>query len=65
VNCGLNSVVHQRQEIKEGCMIGMGGVVTKKLTTEPYKTYVGNPAKLLGDNTKHPGYTQFMKEWPE
>src|SRR5690348_5745210 len=48
-NVGLNAVIHQKQEIAEGCMIGMGSVVTKKLVTEPYKTYAGNPAKLIGN----------------
>jgi acetyltransferase-like isoleucine patch superfamily enzyme len=31
-------------------MIGMGAVITKKLITTPYKKYVGNPAKCIGDN---------------
>jgi UDP-N-acetylglucosamine acyltransferase len=63
-NLGLNAVIHQKQKIKEGCMIGMGSVVTKKLQTEPYKTYAGNPAKLIGENTKHPNYTIFQSEYP-
>jgi UDP-N-acetylglucosamine acyltransferase len=65
VNIGLNAVIHQRQRIREGCMIGMGAVVTKGLITEPYKTYAGNPAKLIGENTKHPDYPEYtinMKE---
>lgn len=61
-NIGLNAVVHQKQLIEDGCMIGMGAVVTKKLVTEPFKTYAGNPAKLIGENTKHPNYTIFQKE---
>lgn len=64
-NLGLNAVIHQRQQIKEGCMIGMGAVVTSKLITEPYHTYAGNPAKLIGENTKHPKYPEYtinMKE---
>lgn len=66
VNIGLNAVIHQRQIIKEGCMIGMGAVVTKKLKTEPYKTYAGNPAKEIGVNDKHPNYAEYtinMKEF--
>ena len=51
-NIGLNATIHQRQVIAEGCMIGMGAVITKKLITTPWKKYVGNPAKLLGDNIK-------------
>jgi acetyltransferase-like isoleucine patch superfamily enzyme len=31
-------------------MIGMGAVVTKKLITEAFKKYAGNPAKEIGDN---------------
>jgi UDP-N-acetylglucosamine acyltransferase len=50
VNIGLNAVIHQRQFIAKGCMIGMGAVVTKKLVTEPYTKYAGNPAKYLGHN---------------
>lgn len=64
-NIGLNAVIHQRQFIEEGCMIGMGAVVTKGLITEAYKTYAGNPAKLIGENTKHPNYPEYtinMKE---
>lgn len=62
VNIGLNAVVHQKQVILQGVMIGMGAVVTKKLITEPYKTYAGNPAKLIGDNSNHPNYTIYMKD---
>lgn len=61
-NLGLNAVIHQQQNIQRGCMLGMGAVVTKSLKTEPYKIYVGNPAKLLGDNSKHPNYTEQYKE---
>jgi len=50
VNIGLNAVIHQRQFIAKGCMIGMASVVTKKLVTEPYTKYAGNPAKYLGHN---------------
>lgn len=62
VNIGLNAVIHQKQEIAKGCMIGMGAVVTKKLITEPFKTYAGNPAKLIGENMNHPLYTINMKD---
>lgn len=61
-NIGLNAVVHQKQVIAGGVMIGMGAVVTKKLVTEPYKTYAGNPAKLIGDNSNHPNYTIYLKD---
>ena len=49
-NIGLNAVIHQRQEIAPSCMIGMGAVVTKKLITEPFQKYAGNPAKWIGEN---------------
>jgi UDP-N-acetylglucosamine acyltransferase len=49
-NLGLNAVIHQKQDIAIGCMIGMGAVVTKKLITEAFKKYAGNPAKEIGDN---------------
>lgn len=49
-NLGLNAVIHQKQDIAKGCMIGMGAVVTKKLITEPYQKYAGNPAKSIGEN---------------
>jgi UDP-N-acetylglucosamine acyltransferase len=65
-NLGLNCVIHQKQTIQEGCMIGMGAVVTKKLKTEPYKTYAGNPARYISENDKHPNYSEYtinMKEF--
>jgi UDP-N-acetylglucosamine acyltransferase len=51
-NIGLNAVIHQKQIIAEGCMIGMSAVITKKLITTPNMKYVGNPARLLGDNIR-------------
>jgi len=62
VNIGLNAVIHQRQIIGNNCMIGMGAVVTKKLTTERARKYAGNPAKDIGPNDCHPEYTINMKE---
>jgi UDP-N-acetylglucosamine acyltransferase len=56
VNIGLNAVIHQKQYIAEGCMIGMAAVVTSRLISSPFKTYVGNPAREIGDNIKHPNY---------
>jgi UDP-N-acetylglucosamine acyltransferase len=61
-NIGLNAVIHQKQNIAKGCMIGMGAVVTKKLITEPYKKYAGNPAKYIGENDVHPFYNIFQSE---
>ena len=51
-NIGLNAVIHQRQNIANRCMIGMGAVVTKGLVTLPLCKYAGNPAKFLGPNNK-------------
>lgn len=51
-NIGLNAVIHQRQNIKQGVMIGMGSVVTAKLKVENFQTYAGNPAKHIGANKK-------------
>jgi UDP-N-acetylglucosamine acyltransferase len=59
VNIGLGAIIHQKKEIPEGCMIGMGAIVTKGLELKPYHTYVGNPAKLLGLNDKHPKYPEY------
>jgi UDP-N-acetylglucosamine acyltransferase len=56
-NIGLNAVIHQRQSIGEGCMIGMGAVVTKGLQCEAWGMFAGNPAKKIGNNERHPRYT--------
>lgn len=63
-NIGLNAVVHQKMEIAEGVMIGMGAVVPKKLITEPYKIYAGNPAKFIRDNQAHPNYIIYQQQFP-
>lgn len=49
-NIGLNAVIHQKLKVPEGCMLGMGAVITKKLIMQPYSKYVGNPAKYLSPN---------------
>lgn len=51
-NIGLNASVHQKLSIPEGCMIGMGAVVTKKTELQPNSKYVGNPARYLSPNIK-------------
>jgi len=58
-NIGLGAIIHQKQRVATGVMIGMGAIVTKKLVTEPYKVYVGNPARELGANKKHPNYETY------
>jgi UDP-N-acetylglucosamine acyltransferase len=51
-NIGLNATVHQRVIIPEGCMIGMGTVVTKKTELKPFRKYAGVPAKDIGENKR-------------
>lgn len=50
-NFGLNSSCHQFSIIGAYSMIGMGCVIWKNNKIEPGKTYVGNPAKIIGDNS--------------
>ena len=50
-NCGTGCLIHQHQVIGAWSMIGMGAVVPKKIKVEPGKVWVGNPAKILRDNT--------------
>jgi UDP-N-acetylglucosamine acyltransferase len=50
-NCGSGCLIHQHQVIGSWSMIGMGCVVPKKTLVEPGKVWVGNPAKILRDNT--------------
>lgn len=47
-NLGLGAVVRQRLGVGPGVMLGMNAVATKHL--EPWCTYAGVPAKLLGQN---------------
>ena len=44
-NLGLGSIVKQKLAIGAGVMLGMGSVATKHL--EPWKVYVGSPAKYM------------------
>src|SRR5210317_1683332 len=50
-NCGAGCIIHQHQVIGAWSMIGMGCVVPKKTLVEPGKVWVGNPARILRDNT--------------
>lgn len=50
-NMGLGSICHQFSVIGGGAMVGMGCIVTKQTPILPFMTYVGNPAKLLKENT--------------
>lgn len=49
-NIGLGVMVHQYCRIGHYAMLGMGCIVTKKSTIEPFKIYIGNPATFLKDN---------------
>ena len=46
---GINASVHQRVKIPEGCMIGMGTIITKGAKMIPYRIYV-DKGRDLGDN---------------
>jgi len=52
VNMGLGSVVHQRLEIPEYCMIGMNATITKKTVMSPYRKLAGTPARDMGSNKR-------------
>jgi UDP-3-O-[3-hydroxymyristoyl] glucosamine N-acyltransferase len=47
-NCflGMNSMTKEHVTICDNVTIGMGAVVTKDIT-EPFTTWIGNPAKKL------------------
>jgi UDP-N-acetylglucosamine acyltransferase len=49
-NLGMGAIVKQRLTIGEGCMLGMGSVVTKDIP--PFETWYGNPAKGNGYNLR-------------
>lgn len=51
-NIAVSAVIHQKVTVPEGCMIGMGAIVTKKTEMQPYSKYVGNPARYLSPNVK-------------
>jgi UDP-N-acetylglucosamine acyltransferase len=44
---GLGSICHQRKQVPECVVVGMGTVITKKTKLEAGCTYVGSPAKKL------------------
>ena len=52
-NLGLNSVIHQKVEVPEGCMIGASAFVGKKSVLKPFYKYAGVPVKELGPNVKN------------
>ena len=49
-NCGSGCQVHQHQVIGSYSMLGMGCIVTKKISVEPGQVWVGNPAKRIKTN---------------
>lgn len=50
-NLGLGAIVHQKMIIGAYALLGMGCIVTKKSTCLPGNIYVGNPCRLLQQNT--------------
>jgi len=52
-NIGMNAAIHQKVKVPEGCMIGMGAVITKRTEMEKYCKYAGVPAKFIGYNDRH------------
>lgn len=58
-NLGLGCILHQFTVVGSCAMVGMGAVVTKKLSVMPGGVYVGNPAKRIKENMvgiKRSGY---------
>lgn len=60
-NIGLGAIIHQRQRIARGCMVGMGAVVTKGLVTSDFDVVVGNPARWIKKNERHPHFPEDKK----
>lgn len=52
VNLGLNACIHQKVIVPDNCMIGMGGIVTKKSELMAGQKYAGNPVRWIGENVK-------------
>lgn len=46
-NMGMGAIVHQRVNIPEDCMIGMGAIITKSTYMDKNGVYIGNPAYFL------------------
>lgn len=51
-NMGISSVVHQRVNIPNDCMIGMNTTVTRKTELKPNGVYIGSPAKWIRNNDR-------------
>jgi UDP-N-acetylglucosamine acyltransferase len=51
VNMGLGSICHQFSILGCYSMLGMGTIVLKKSQIEPFKIFIGNPAKYLKSNS--------------
>ncbi len=50
VNFGMGALCHQYNTIWAYAMIGMGTIITKNSRIEPWKIYIGSPARYLKDN---------------
>lgn len=51
-NMGIASVVHQRVNIPNDCMIGMNSTITKKTRMVENGVYVGSPAIFIRSNDR-------------
>jgi UDP-N-acetylglucosamine acyltransferase len=51
-NIAMGAIIHQRCEVSDYSMIGMGSVVTNKTDMKRAYIYVGTPAKPLKPNQK-------------
>jgi carbonic anhydrase/acetyltransferase-like protein (isoleucine patch superfamily) len=48
----MNAAIHQKVKVPEGCMIGMGAVITKRTVLKSNSKYAGVPAKFIGSNDR-------------
>ena len=49
-NIGLGAILHQKIEVPDFTMIGMGGIVTKKSLLTSFDIFAGNPVKFINHN---------------
>jgi UDP-N-acetylglucosamine acyltransferase len=51
VGVGMNTSIHQRTIVREGCFIGQGSVIPRGFETQPYRKYVG-VGRDIGENKR-------------
>ncbi len=49
-NIGMKSLIHQNQVVGSFTMIGMGSLITKKISLSPGNVFYGRPAKKIKKN---------------